>query len=222
MAEVPTSVQDGPERAYAARAVVDALSLASIQEANLSFLTLLGESAGSRARLEALKVEPLIASRVRALEPAARHAVAACPYALFDLRFGDAAFWREFVLGAGAEVAPGAPDQAVFARTAAFIAWHLAQSNDLAASLVLGMTADVQRLWRGMPVSMLERVALAGAPELAARWGRHPIFWPKLLDSAGPAARDRADAVRLLGLQLIAADGAWPPARPARDAPGTA
>ena len=211
MAELTTSVQDGPERAYAAFAVVDSLSLASVHEANVSVLAVLGDSSGSGARQDALGIDALVASRVRALEPAARHAIAACPYALFDIQLGDARVWREFVLGRDGAAEPDAHVHAAFARTAVFLAWHLAQSNDLAASLVLGMTADVQRLWRGMPVSMLEQAAKAAAPRLVARWGRHPTFWPKLLDSAAPGARDRAEAVRLLGLQLIAADGAWPP-----------
>lgn len=213
MAELTTSVQDGPERAYAAYAVVDSLSLASIHEANVAFLALLGESAGAHARLAALGIDAGVASRVRELEPAARHAVAACPYALFDAEFGDARFWREFVLSPDAATARDPHAHAPFARTAAFLAWHLAQSNDLAAALVLGMTPETQRLWQGMPVSMLEQAANAAAPRLAARWGRHPTFWKKLLDSAAPSGRERAQAVRLLGLQLIAADGAWPPAR---------
>ena len=49
MAELTTSVQDGPERAYAAFAVVDSLSLASVHEANVSFLAVLSDSSGSGA-----------------------------------------------------------------------------------------------------------------------------------------------------------------------------
>ena len=212
MAELTTSVQDGPERAYAAYAVVDSLSLASIHEANVAFLAVLGDSERSGPRLAALGIDALVASRVRAFEPAARHALAACPYALFDVQFGNARVWREFVLGSDVAAAQATHEHAEFARTAVFLAWHLAQSNDLAACLVLGMTAEVQRLWRGMPVSVLERAVRAAAPRLAARWGRHRTFWPKLLDSAAAGDRGRAEAVRLLGLQLIAADGAWPPA----------
>ena len=211
MAEPTTSVKDGPERAYAAHVVIDSLSLSSIREANLSFLGLLAECDGAGARLEALGIDAFVAARVRSLEPGDRHSVADCPYALFDVHFGDTRVWREFVLGRDVAAARGTHEHAQFARTAVFLGWHLAQSNDLAASLVLGMTPEVQRLWRGMPVSILEHAAHAAAPRLTARWGRHPTFWPKLLDSASPTARGRAEAIRLLGLQLIAADGAWPP-----------
>ncbi len=219
VAEISTSVQDGPERAYVAHAVVDSLALASVHEANFAFLALLAESAASRERLDALGIDAPSARRVQGLEHGARRFLAACPYALFDLHFNDAAFWRAFALGRDPAVPAAAHAHAAFARTAVFLAWHLAQSNELAASLVLGMTAEVQRLWRGMPVSMLERAAHGAAPRLMARWGRHSTFWPKLLDSAAPSARERFEAVRLLGLQLIAADGAWPPAGPAGVAP---
>jgi len=96
-----------------------------------------------------------------------------------------------------------------------FLAWHLAQSSELTAAVVLGMTAAVQQAWRGLPLSALDRAATAALPHLAARWGGHPRFWPKLLEAAAPVDRARADSVRLLGLQLLAAEGIGAEARPA-------
>lgn len=208
--EAPTRVHDGAERGYAASLATDSLALTSVRDANVALLGLLATEADG-ARLAAFGVEPHIVTRVRGLDAAAALAVAACPYALFDIRFGDTAFWRDFALRRDPAAASASRTLADFARTAVFLAWHLAQSDDVAAALVLGMASDVQRLWRGFPVSALERAAAAGAPRLTVRWGRHPTFWPKLLDSSAPGARERAEAVRLLGLQLLAADGAWPP-----------
>jgi hypothetical protein len=141
---------------------------------------------------------------------AARMVVAQCPYTLFDLRFKDAAFWRASIRGSAADMPGSIAAGAAFARMGVILAWHLAQSNDLAAALVLGMTEDVKRIWRGIPLSALDRLALATLPHLAARWGRNAAFWPQLVDTA-PRAHGRAEAVRLLGLQLLAADGLAPP-----------
>ena len=210
MAGSSRNVHDAPEGAYTARAVIDASSLSSIQEANHAFLGLLAEGASLPHGGGALGLGAAHLERIRRLDGAGRMAVAECPYTLFDLRFGDVAFWRG--LASRAEVPdrlPSAPS-AAFSRTAVFLAWHFAQSNELAASLVLGMGAQAQRLWRGMPVSALESAALRAAPQLEARWGQHPTFWTRLLETEGPGGRDRGEAVRLLGLQLIAADGVWP------------
>ena len=206
MVEPSTSVRDGPESPYAARAVLDETALASIRETNLAFLVLLA-GAGS----ESLGVNPAAVARIRELDAAGLAAVADCPYTLFNLRFEDADFWRGFALESAQPRQSAATERVSFVRMAVFLAWHLARSNELAASLVLGMTPDVQRAWREIPLSALERAAPGVLAHLQARWGRHPTFWIKLLSTAAPAARERAEAVRLLGLQLLAADGAWPP-----------
>jgi hypothetical protein len=203
--ESVTSVRDGPESPYTSRAVLDETALASIRETNLAFLALLA-GAGS----EALGIDPVAAARIRTLDAAALATIADCPYTLFNLRFEDADFWRGFGLETAQPWQSAATERVSFVRMAVFLAWHLARSNELAASLVLGMTPDVQRAWRSIPLSVLERAAPGVLPHLQARWGRHPTFWIKLLSTAAPATRERADAVRLLGLQLLAADGAWP------------
>ena len=206
MIEPVTSVRDGPESPYAARAVLDEGALAAIRESNRSFLTL---AAGAQS--ESLGIDSVTAARIRALDDAGLAAVADCPYTLFNLRFEDADFWRGFGFEAAQPWQSVATERVSFVRMAVFLAWHLARSNELAASLVLGMTPAVQRAWRAIPLSALERAAPGVLVHLQARWGSHPTFWGKLLDTAAPAARERADAVRLLGLQLLAADGAWPP-----------
>ena len=208
-------VHDAPEGAYAARAVIDASGLSSIQEANHAFLGLLAEGGSSRHVGAGLGLGAAHLERIRRLDAAARMSVAECPYTLFDLRFGDLVFWRSLASGGECCARAECPRIAAFSRTAVFLAWHFARSDELAASLVLGMSAEAQRLWRGMPVCALETAARCAAPELEARWGQHPTFWTRLLDTDGPGGRDRGEAVRLLGLQLIAADGVWPAAFPA-------
>ena len=206
MIEPVTSVRDGPESPYATRAVLDEAALASIRETNRAFLALLAGAGG-----ESFGVNSVTAARIRELDDAALAAVADCPYTLFNLRFEDAEFWRHCGLDAAPPWHNATAERVSFVRMAVFLAWHLARSNELASSLVLGMTPDVQSAWRAIPLSVLERAAPGVLPHLQARWGRHPTFWLKLLNAATPAARERGEAVRLLGLQLLAADGAWPP-----------
>ena len=95
-----------------------------------------------------------------------------------------------------------------FARPAVFFAWHLAHSNELAAALVLGMSPATQRAFRAIPLSVLERATHLVLPHLSARFGGHPSFWRRLLDSASSPSPAAGESVRLLGLQLLAAAGA--------------
>jgi len=207
MVESVTWVHQVPDGPYAARAVLDRSSLASIGEANALFVNLVADRHATRPGSSAFGLTADTAARICALNAPARVAVAQCPYTLFDVRFKDAMFWRRLASDAGCHTLDCAADDACFARAAVFLAWHLARSKGLAAALVLGMTPEVTCAWRGIPLSAIDQVALAALPHVEARWGRHAIFWPQLIDTALPAARDRVEAIRLLGLQLLAADG---------------
>jgi hypothetical protein len=210
VAEAFRDVRDGGDIAYGARAVLDPSALESIHEANFHFLGLLAARCPARGAAPVLGLPAALAARVRALGPDARRSVAACPYTLFNLRFEDGAYWRAFARDSGPRTLGSLADDASVARMGVFLAWHLAQSNDLAASLVLGLNEDGQRAWRGIPLSALDRAAVTALPFLQARWGRHPVFWPRLVECTSPHDRQHAEAVRLLGLQLLAADGIWP------------
>jgi hypothetical protein len=156
---------------------------------------------------------PEHAARMLRLLTPEREALAAAPFALFDLRFGDAVFWGQVltpVAGGVADlrstpvvtVAPGR-----WVRASVVLAWHLAQRGGLAAALTLGMTPAVQALWSGMPLALLEPAAAAAEGVVLARWGAHPKFWGRML--AAVERRDSAGlrAVRHLGWQLLATDG---------------
>lgn len=192
---------------YLAHAVLDANALASIREANAGFLALVAERHAARRGSGAFGLTAATTADIAALDAVGRRAAAGCPYTLFNLRFEDGAFWADVARDPGLAGSGSLADEATFARTAVFLAWHLAQSSELTAALVLGMTPPVQRAWRSLPLSALDRAATVALPYLAARWGDHPGFWPKLLDAAVPADRGRGDSVRLLGLQLLAAEG---------------
>jgi hypothetical protein len=192
---------------YLAHAVLDPSALDSIRETNAGFLALVAQRHATQPGAGVFGLTAAAAAGIAALDAAGRRATASCPYTLFNLRFEDPAFWSGVVHEAGLAGSGSLADAATFARTAVFLAWHLAQSSELTAALVLGMTAPVQRAWRKLPLSALDRAATVALPHLAARWGDHPLFWPKLVEAPAPADRTRSHSVRLLGLQLLAADG---------------
>lgn len=215
MTRIESAVQDAlPEGAYVQRTVLDAGTLGSVKQANDEFLDLVARGSRRSAEGDVLGLSPPIVRRIASLGLGARDFASACPYSLFNLRFEDAPFWRGIVRDAerpAPTTPPQAPvDETAFARTAVFLAWHLAQSSDLAAALALGMTPDVQAAWRSLALPHVDRAARLALPQLRARWGGHARFWPKLLDAANDPTPEQAERVRLLGLQLLAADGVRP------------
>lgn len=211
--------------AYAQRAAIDDATFETIRQANAAFLALVARRAVTDGGAAALGLPATIASRIGAQDATTRRFAAECPYTLFNVRFEDAAFWRSVAAGsadaagdgrgprAGAADAPPrahAPwvgDEPRFVLTAVFLAWHLARHGDLSSALVLGMTPAVREVWRGLPLQALDAVVAASLPQLRARWGAHPRFWPQLLAAADRPGVDHAERVRLLGLQLLATDG---------------
>lgn len=215
MRRAESVVQDAlPDIAYVARAVLEEGTLDSVRYANDEFLGLVDRCHARSGAAPVLGLGIDIAARIAALAPAAREVASRCPYSLFNLRFEDAGFWRAIVRDAGRAASPAAPaapePEAAFTRTAVFLAWHLAQSSEFAAAIVLGMTPEVQATWRALPLPNVERAARLAAPHLRARWGAHARFWPKLLDAAEHPSAQQAERMRLLGLQLLAADGIRP------------
>lgn len=206
---------------YAQRAAIDDATSETIRQANAAFLALVARRAASDAGATALGMPAAIATRIAAQDATTRRFAAECPYTLFNVRFEDAPFWRSLVTAPGdpagdvrrasaadaARALVASADEPRFVLTAVFLAWHLARHGDLCSALVLGMTPAVREVWRGMPLQALDAVAAVALPQLRARWGAHPRFWPQLLAAAERPGLDHAERVRLLGLQLLATDG---------------
>jgi hypothetical protein len=192
---------------YLVHAVLDRSALDSLRETNTGFLALIAARHADRPGSGAFGLTAAATADVATLDAGGRRAAAGCPYTLFNLRFEDGAFWSGIARAAGLAAAGSLADEVTFARTAVFLAWHLAQSSELTAALVLGMTGPVQRAWRRLPLSALDRAANAALPHLTARWGDHPRFWRQLRNAAAPLDPARANSVRMLGLQLLAAEG---------------
>src|SRR5580692_11971406 len=100
----------------------------SLRELNRHYLGMAASSGVAR---------PL--ARVAGLSPDQRAAAANCPYALFDVRFGDASYWSLRLQSPSLWRIADAPevgtDAVEFVRLALFYVWHVATSAPLHTQL---------------------------------------------------------------------------------------
>jgi len=184
--------------------------IGALRSLNRRFLDLESTSVGLNGRLARLSA-------------AQKDTVAACPYALFDVRLHDAAHWQGRLCGSGGgrvadsaagpnSVAAAAPDRAAFdfLRLALFFAWHVAAASSagvsrLAPLLVLGMPAHTTAAFARAPVSAILELAQCEAGYLTARWRDCDNYWSALATAAEARDETRLRRVRLYGIQLAAA-----------------
>ena len=186
--------------------------LVSLRELNLRFLGLWPRCAGDT---------PLV--RLAGLEAGQRAAAADCPYALFDVRFADAAHWSAR-LGAPlawevAEPSAADPEALAFVRLALFYVWHVTTTAPLRAQLLLGMPGELVAQFARQTVDRLPSLAAHEVAELRPRWHGCDAYWSALLAGAqrpGSAALRRA---QLRGIQYTAAQRLAPAAGPLRQPP---
>lgn len=135
------------------------------------------------------------------------------PYALFDFRFGDGAWWEgEIAAASGVKDAPPLPatDERVvaFARSAIMLAWHLAQSKAAAARLAFGTSPSTIAALAMLPVALVEKLARRVAPALTARFGSRARFWLQFEGCAVHPDERSVQLLQQLGLQIQGADSA--------------
>jgi hypothetical protein len=184
-------------------------TLESLRELNHRFLELLCARSGDWRCANAVMVSPELPGRLAPLSPAQRRAIADCPYALFDLRFGDDHHWCARLVEPGrfgvCDDAARDPQTLEFVRLALFFAWHVASTARLAARFLLGMNENTVAAFRGSTIDCLPALAAAEADTLSARWNDCPAYWDALTRAAcrqNPVVLRR---VQLSGLQLAAA-----------------
>lgn len=171
--------------------------LGSLRDLNQRFLDL----AAGRTDWSAMQLAPLTAAQ--------RAAAAACPYALFDLRFADEIHWQACLQNSASWQVQDeftADDATVsFVRLALFFAWHVASNAGMAAQLLLGMNLNTAAAFRRITVNRLPALVASETAHLSARWSGCAAYWRALVAAASrsdPAALRR---VQLYGLQLAAA-----------------
>jgi hypothetical protein len=186
--------------------------LNSVHGLNQRFLDLAGGGAdqwdAARAPGGNLMLAAGLAQQLAPLSRAQRAAVASCPYALFDMRFEDEAYWKSrLTQTVQFRVADGSADVDVvdFARLALFYAWHVSCTTSLAAQLLLGMSPATVDSFRSLGVNSLPGLAAAEATNLCARWRNCAAYWNALLGAAARTDPHALRRVQLYGLQLAAA-----------------
>jgi hypothetical protein len=148
-------------------------------------------------------------SQWRQLDSRAQRRLSACPYLLLDGGFTQAGRW-ERIAGSGVMDAglreryfSGAAGIALVRRTL-LLAWHLARSNRLMASVVLGMDAASAERIALTRLKDLEALAELAPAWIAPRWVQQPIIWRQLIAAARADDPLTLRQVQLRGLQLLA------------------
>jgi hypothetical protein len=201
---------------WARQASFSAHTLASLRELNRRFLDLAAAHSESPGDLG---MPPETVPSIASLSREARAAAADCPYALFDLRFHDDAYWRARLgdswrvadeaaiadVAAMRDVAAIADDVAAFTRLALFYAWHLAATPKPGAQLWLGMAEPTAAVFRTASLDRLPALAASEAVNLSARWSTCTFYWRALASAAARGDPRRLRRGQLFGLQVGAA-----------------
>jgi len=199
-------MQESSGAAWEETSHVSGASLHSLKDLNRRFLELAAVGCGDWSCGGGLAG---IASRLAPLNAVQREAAANCPYALFDLRFRDAAHWQGRLRQAerwriSDERAVDAPT-VDFVRLALFYAWHIAATTGLAAQLQLGMSVDTAATFRATTLNSMSCLAVSESKHLSARWGDCAVYWSALVGAASGGNPKELRRVQLHGLQLAAA-----------------
>lgn len=194
------------------RGLVDGATRRALVSVNLAFLDLAAELA-EEGRLKLIPgLPPRAIDSLISLEAGTR-LCERLPFALFDLRFADGAFWAAEIVAAGggrdAFALPAADERIVaFTRAAIMVAWHLAQTRALCARLVFGASPATVAAIAAMPVASVERVARRVCLALSARFGSRTRFWLQFEGCAAQANERSIELLRQIGLQIQGADSA--------------
>lgn len=174
----------------------------TIRSANVGYLRALATSCVAPQGLAA-ELPPAFRARIGSLDAVACTQVAAVPFTLYSLKFGDADYWRAAIHGR-LERNVDDPCRVSLARTAVFLAWHLVRSGSCAAGVALGMSAEVADLYRSVPLSQLDGLSECCPAVLVPRWPTRDDFWTNL--AAGAVCQDALERARFHGLRLLAAE----------------
>ncbi len=184
-------------------------TLGSLHELNHRFLDLAAARNGGWAAPGRAGFSPLLAAQLAPLSGAQRQVAAACPYALFDLRFQDDGHWgtrlRDPRSWCVADEAVIDDNTVSFVRLALFYAWHVAAGANLDAQLLLGMNGNTAAAFRHITLNRLPALVATEAVHLSARWLERTAFWSALAGAASRADPTALRRVQLYGLQLAAA-----------------
>lgn len=148
-----------------------------------------------------------------ALDAAAQHRLAQCPYVLIDAGLDDPLRWQSSGALAvhetaeprhrGAGLWMGEAWLALVRRTL-LLAWHMARAQPLAARVLLGMGAASAECFAARRLADLDELAAQEAGRVCPRWHHQPQVWRQLLRASHGSVQELR-WTQLRGLQLLAA-----------------
>jgi hypothetical protein len=147
------------------------------------------------------------------LDADARRRAASCPYLLIDAGFSDPTRWRWFE-GTRVSDAPPKPYRSFFtvprapavAQQVFMYAWHLAQSNDVVAQILLGIPMQCTHLIGARTLPQIHALAERHPDWIRPRWPNQVKVWRALLLAAASGEALAMEKARMYGLQLIAGE----------------
>ncbi len=182
--------------------------LSGIQRLNRDYVEMLIDDVDEQ-RLAASLPEPVLRG-LAALTPAARDAIAECPFALYSPGFEQQDFWRNGLCESSSVTThigrQAVSRQSAFALSALFFAWHVANSQRTAAKVLYALPENAIDMLTRMPLSALQDSACSESSRLVPRWPTNAAFWPDLVRFAALGDARRLHTTRLHGSQLSAAD----------------
>ena len=207
---VPRTATDNAD--CSERGLLEGVMRRALVSVNLAFLDLAAELAEEGRLKQIPGLPPRALNSLIGLEAAA-NLCERLPFALFDLRFADGAFWAAEIIAAGGMqdrlALPAADDRIVaFTRAVIMVAWHLAQTRASCARLVFGASPATVAAIATMPVASVDRVARRVCLALSARFGSRTRFWLQFEGCAVQPNERSVAMLRQLGLQIQGADSA--------------
>ena len=197
---------------WSERSLLDPPTRRALTSVNLAFLALAAELA-EEGRLRLISGLPPRAVDSLIDPEAGSRLCERLPYALFDLRFADGAWWEAQIAAAGgvqdSESLPAADERIVaFVRTVVMLVWHMAQTRVAGARLVFGTATRTLAALAAMPVAAADGLARRAAGSLTARFGARTRFWLQFEGCAAHPDMRAVDVLQQLGLQIQGAESA--------------
>lgn len=197
---------------WSERGLLDGATRRALVSVNLAFLDLAAELADEGRLKQIPGLPPRALDSLIGLEAASR-LCERLPFALFDLRFADSAFWAAEIGAASrlqdAFALPAADERIVaFTRSVIMVAWHLTQTRASRARLVFGASPATVAAIAAMPVASVEGVARRVCLALSARFGARTRFWLQFEGCAAEPNERSVAMLRQLGLQIQGAESA--------------
>jgi hypothetical protein len=200
------------ELASVVAAVARSEAFNSLAELNGQCLELLTEQASTQPAQTNLFLHQ-VSGIWRSLDAPARRRAASCPYLLVDAGFCDPAHWQWLDERHINEAPPAAynifftvPRAAGVARQIFMYAWHLVQSRNLTAQLLLGIPAQCARLIGTCTLYQAHGLAERHPDWMRPRWPTRLKIWRELLLAAASGEVVALESARMYGLQLLAGE----------------